>query len=94
METKKAEPGEALRVGVTWRDVTRVLLSQGYVRDRARGSHAQYKRGRSRVTVVENHPSRRVAPCLVRRINEQMAAPVQLEGKTCYLESRDNPEIF
>ena len=79
MATKKAEPGEALRIGATWRDVTRILLSQGYVRDRARGSHAQYRRGRSRVTVVENHPSQRVAPCLVRRINEQIAAHAAFE---------------
>lgn len=62
------------------REVVRLLIAQGFVEVRQRGSHKQFRHGDGRATTVPFHSGRDISPALLRVIARdiQMSAEALL----------------
>ncbi len=59
------------------RKVAAVLQRLGFIEVRRRGSHRQYRHADGRGTTVPFHPSRDIAPLLLRRIVKDIGLTVE-----------------
>ena len=54
------------------RDLEKILVKLGFDKVRQKGSHAFYRHGDGRYTVIPHHPSRDLSPILVLKIIKEI----------------------